>query len=261
MDLGIAGKTALVMGASQGLGRAIAETLAEEGANVVLVARDAEALETLAKEITDKHDVRATVCPVDLSDSLAVTAFCTRVENEFKPDMLLNNTGGPPPSPSTGVSDEVWHNSAQMMLFSVVRVTEAALPAMKARGWGRIVAIGSSGIVQPIPNLAVSNTIRGAVAGFCKSLSAEVAANGITVNMVLPGKIDTGRLGRIDTAQAEREGKSVEEVRAAGQAAIPIKRYGQPEEFAKVAVFLLSDPAGYVTGQMTRIDGGIIRSI
>ncbi|MEX3007469.1 SDR family oxidoreductase [Hoeflea sp. TYP-13] len=261
MDLGIAGKTALVLGASQGIGRAIAETLAEEGANVVLAARSADALQDIASSLTEKHGITATPVAVDLTDPGAVEALCTRISEEFKPDMLVNNAGGPPPSPSTGVSTEVWQSSTQMMLFSIVRITEAALGAMKERGWGRIVAIGSSGVVQPIPNLAVSNTIRGAVAGFCKSLSAEVAADGITVNMILPGKIDTARLGRLDAARAEREGKTVEAVRTEAQAVLPIKRYGQPEEFAKVAVFLLSDAAGYVTGQITRVDGGMIRSI
>lgn len=261
MDLGIAGKTALVLGASQGIGRAIAESLAEEGANLVLAARNGDLLGDIAASLSGKYGVEATPVAVDLSDAAAVEAFCTQISEEFKPDMLVNNSGGPPPSPSTGVAAEVWQNSTQMMLFSIVRVTEAALGAMKDRGWGRIVAIGSSGVVQPIPNLAVSNTIRGAVAGFCKSLSAEVAGDGITVNMILPGKIETARLGRLDAARAEREGKSIEAVRSEAQAALPIKRYGQPEEFARVAVFLLSDAASYVTGQITRVDGGMVRSI
>ena len=261
MDLGIAGKTALVLGASQGIGRAIAETLAGEGANLVLVARSADALELLAGSLSDKYGIEATPVVADLSNAAEVETLCSQVSETYRPDMLVNNAGGPPPSPSTGVDTEVWQSATQMMLFSIVRITEAALVAMKERGWGRIIAIGSSGVVQPIPNLAVSNTIRGAVAGFCKTLSNEVAGDGITVNMILPGKIETARLGRLDAARAEREGKSIEAVREEAQAALPIKRYGQPEEFAKVAVFLLSDAAGYVTGQITRVDGGMIRSI
>jgi len=187
--------------------------------------------------------------------------FCDRVRNEIKPDILLNNAGGPPPSPSLGVTAEVWHRSAQTLLFSLFRITEAAVEVMKARKWGRILAIGSSGVVQPIPNLAVSNTIRGAMAGFCKTLSNEVAGDGITVNMILPGKIDTDRVGQLDTARAQREGKTLEQVRTEIAASLPAKRYGRPEEFASVAVFMLSEPAGYVTGQMTRVDGGMIKSI
>ena len=261
MDLGIAGKTALILGASQGIGRAIAETLAEEGANVVLAARSGDVLELLAASLSEKYGIEATPVAVDLSHPAEVEFFCDQIRDTYRPDMLVNNAGGPPPSPSTGVDTDVWQNSTQMMLFSIIRVTEAALVAMKERRWGRIVTVGSSGIVQPIPNLAVSNTIRGAVTGFCKTLSNEVAADGITVNMILPGKIETARLGRLDAARAEREGKSVETIREESQAALPIKRYGQPEEFAKVAVFLLSDAAGYVTGQITRVDGGMIRSI
>ena len=261
MDLGITGKTALVLGASQGLGEAIAEKLAAEGANLVLVARNAEALEANATRLSKTHGIQAQGISMDLSDPEATAAFANRVRNEIKPDMLVANAGGPPPSVSTGVGQEVWQRSAQMLLFSIIQVTEAAVEAMREKKWGRVLAIGSSGVIQPIPNLAVSNTIRGAVAGFCKTLAGEVAGDGITVNMILPGKIDTARVGQLDTARAGREDKSLEQVRAEIAASLPIKRYGKPEEFASVAAFLLSEPAGYVTGQMTRVDGGMIRSI
>ena len=261
MDLGIKGKTALVLGASQGLGAAIAAKLAAEGANLVLVARNADALETNARQLREAYGVEATGISVDLSDAAVVTEFAARVRSEIKPDMLVANAGGPPPSVSTGIDQDVWRNSAQLLLFSIIQVTEAAVEGMREKGWGRVLAIGSSGVIQPIPNLAVSNTIRGAVAGFCKTLAAEVAGDGITVNMILPGKIDTARVGQLDTARAGREDKSLEQVRAEIAASLPIKRYGKPEEFASVAAFLLSEPAGYVTGQMTRVDGGMIRSI
>ncbi len=261
MDLGIKGKTALVMGASQGLGEAIAEKLAAEGVNLILAARNGEALDANAKRFSETYGIDAKGVVVDLSDTDLTAAFAARVRDEFKPDMLVANAGGPPPSVSTGIDQEVWRHSTQILLFSIIQVTEAAVAAMKEKGWGRVLAIGSSGVIQPIPNLAVSNTVRGAVAGFCKTLAGEVAGDGITVNMILPGKIDTARVGQLDTARAGREGKTLEQVRSEIAASLPIKRYGQPEEFAAVAAFLLSEPAGYVTGQMTRVDGGMIRSI
>lgn len=261
MDLGLKGKTALVMGASQGLGLAIVERLAAEGADLVLASRRLEKLDEIAAKLTADHGVKVRCDAVDLSDTAALAAFCDRIKTEYKPDMLLNNAGGPPPSPAIGVDQDVWKSSAQTLLFSLIAVTGAAVEGMRAKKWGRILTIGSSGVIQPIPNLAVSNTIRGAMAGFCKTLSAEVAGDGITVNMILPGKIDTMRVGQLDTARAGREGKSLDDVRTQIAASLPAKRYGKPEEFANVAAFLMSEPASYVTGQMTRVDGGMIGSI
>lgn len=261
MDLGLKGKTALVMGGSQGLGLAIAERLAAEGADLVLSSRRLETLQEVAAKLTAAHGVNVRCDAVDLTDPAEVTAFCDRIKQDYKPDILLNNAGGPPPSPAIGVAQEVWKSSAQSLLFSLIAVTEAAVEGMRARKWGRVLTIGSSGVIQPIPNLAVSNTIRGAMAGFCKTLAAEVAGDGVTVNMILPGKIDTMRVGQLDTARAGREGKSLEEMRTQIAASLPAKRYGQPEEFANVAAFLVSEPASYVTGQMTRVDGGMIASV
>lgn len=261
MDLGLTGKRALVLGASRGLGRAIAHCLAAEGADITVSARSADKLDLLVAELREQHGVDAAAAPCDMSDAAAVTAFAEQISSTIRPDILINNAGGPPPSKATGVSQEVWRRSVDSLLLGIIQVTEAALVAMRERKWGRILTIGSSGIQQPIPNLAVSNTIRSAVAGFSKSLANEVAGDGVTVNLILPGKIDTERVGELDSARAGREDKTVEQVRSEAKLAIPAGRYGTPQEFAEVATFLVSERAAYVTGQMTRVDGGMIKAL
>jgi 3-oxoacyl-[acyl-carrier protein] reductase len=260
MDLGIKGKTALVLGASQGMGAGIARVLAENGANVIVGARNADKLETLVSEL-EAHGVKAEAYPIDLSDKASVDQLCAKIKNDWQIDMLLNNAGGPPPSPSTGVADEVWAASIQALLMSTIRITEAALDGMKERQWGRVLTIASSGVKQPIDNLGVSNTVRGAVAGFTKSLSNEVAQHGITVNMILPGRIETERLVNMDINNSKRKEISLDEQKAQNQGSIPAKRYGTVEEFADVAAFLMSERASYVTGSLIRVDGGLINSV
>jgi 3-oxoacyl-[acyl-carrier protein] reductase len=261
VDLGLKGKKALVLGASRGLGRAIAHRLAEEGADVVVSARSADKLEALAAEIKAQHGVEASPVPCDMTDRASIDALIENIRINIKPDILINNSGGPPPSGAIGVTDEVWRNSAEALMFSVIRITEAAIENMHEKKWGRILTVASSGVIQPLPNLAVSNTIRSAIVGFSKTLAGEVAKDGITVNLIVPGKIDTERVGELDTARAKREDKTLDEVRAAIRATLPAQRYGTPEEFAGVAAFLVSEPAAYITGQMTRVDGGMIRAV
>ncbi len=261
MDLGLKGKTALVLGASQGLGEAIARGLAAEGCNIILASRSVDKLEKIAGELSKARGVKVDVEGVDMTDAQSVKALCKIVSERGDIDILVNNTGGPPPSASTGVDDETWDKAIQSLLRSVVRITEAALEGMRQRQWGRVLTIASSGVIQPIPNLALSNIVRGAIVGFSKTLSREVAGDGITVNLLIPGRIETARLGQLDKARAEREGKSIEEVREAFRGVIPAKRYGKPEEFADAAVFLASERAGYTTGHMFRVDGGMISNV
>lgn len=249
MDYGIAGKRALVIGASRGLGAATARALALEGVEVMAASRRGTAPASGIQGLA-----------ADLSDRDAVAALCDRLARE-PVDILVNNCGGPPPGVAQGQAPQAWLSAFEAMAVSTFSLTDAALPGMVARGWGRIVTIGSSGILQPIPSLALSNGVRGAVAGWSKTLAEEVAAKGITVNMVLPGRIATDRVGELDAARAQRTGQPIEEVESAARATIPAGRYGRPEEFAAACAFLCSQAASYITGSMIRVDGGMIRGL
>ncbi|MBN7803840.1 SDR family oxidoreductase [Agrobacterium rosae] len=250
MDYLIAGKTALILGASRGLGAAIAKALAAEGVKVFAAARNVAAMEK-----TDN----ITPLTVDLSDETSVAAMIATVTAAGGVDILVNNSGGPKAGPAAGQSKESWASAFDSMATSIFTVTDAMLEGMIARKWGRIITIGSSGVVQPIPNLALSNGIRAAVSGWSKTLAGEVARHGITVNMILPGRIDTDRVRELDAGKAEKTAKTIEAVQEASRAEIPAGRYGKPEEFAAVAVFLASAQASYVTGSAIRVDGGMIK--
>lgn len=198
----------------------------------------------------------------DLADLAAIEHHVAAIEARFGGvDILINNTGGPPPTPAAGQDPALWQKHFQGMVVSVIALTDRVLPGMRARGWGRIITSTSSGVVAPIPNLAVSNALRLSLVGWSKTLAGEVARDGVTANIVLPGRIATDRIRFLDEQRAKREGKSVAEVSAASTASIPVGRYGEPQEYANVVAFLASTAASYVNGSVIRVDGGLIASI
>ena len=261
MDLGIANKTALVHGAGGGLGGAIARSLAAEGVRVAVASRS-EA--TAAKTAQDIIAAGGKAFPLawDLADLSIIEDRVSRVEAEFGPvDILVNNTGGPPPTVAQGQSQELWLRQFNAMVLSVIAITDRILPGMREREWGRIITSTSSGVISPIPNLAISNTLRASLVGWSKTLAGEVARDGVTVNVIVPGRIATARLVSLDEQAALREGRPSAEISARNAASIPAGRYGDPKEYGDVACFLASRLASYVTGSIVRVDGGAISSV
>jgi 3-oxoacyl-[acyl-carrier protein] reductase len=261
MDLGLNEKRALVIGASRGLGAAIAKTLAAEGASVIAAARRMEAIDGWIADLPPDIRGRVRAAQLDLSDIASVDALCDRLLETGGVDILVGNSGGPPPAEAREAKREDWLVHFEAMAANLFHLTQRLLPPMAQRGWGRIITIASSGVEQPIPRLALSNGIRSAVIGWSKTLASEVAAQGITVNVVLPGRIHTERVDQLDKAAADRSNSSVEAVAKASMASIPVGRYGRSQEFADVVAFLASERASYVTGSKIRIDGGATRSI
>lgn len=261
MDLGIAGRRALVVGASRGLGQAVARVLAAEGATVFAAARREEAIAAWAVGLAAETGVRIVPTRLDLADVASVDAVADALLAAGGVDILVNNSGGPPPSEARETPRTAWLTNFEAMAANVMHLTQRLLPPMAERRWGRVVTIASSGVEQPIPRLALSNGIRAALVGWSKTLAGEVAGDGITVNMVLPGRIQTERVDELDRAAAARQGKDPEEIARASRAGIPAGRYGRPEEFADVVAFLASERAAYVTGTKIRVDGGATRGI
>ena len=251
---------ALVFGASGGLGGAVARRLAAEGAAVALAGRNTDELERAAHALSP--GAKSFVIPWDLGDLPQIDTRVAAIEQALGPiDILFNNTGGPPPGTALGVASDVWARHFQAMVTSVIAVSDRVIPGMRARRWGRVITTTSSGVVAPLPSLALSNTLRLALVGWSKSLAREVARDGVTVNIVVPGRIDTKRVRELDVARAKRESRGLEDVQAESAATIPIGRYGEPGEFAAVVAFLASAAASYVTGSQLRVDGGLIASI
>jgi 3-oxoacyl-[acyl-carrier protein] reductase len=261
MDFGLKGKTALVLGGGGGLGRAIAKSFAAEGAKVAVAGVGSTSIDATLAELRSIGGSSLSLI-WDLADLSVIDANIAKIESELGPvDILINNTGGPPPSTAAGQDPALWSKQFQAMVLSVIAITDRVLPGMKARGWGRILTSTSSGIIAPIPNLAISNTLRMSLVGWSKTLAREVAKDGITSNIVVPGRIATARVAALDDARAKREGRSLEEVAAESAATIPVGRYGKPEEYADVVVFLASTRAAYITGSIIRVDGGMTTSI
>lgn len=262
MDLGISGKRALVLASSQGLGLGIATALCREGGNVIVTGRVEEKLASVAKSLNDHGPGTAGYVVTDLSEKDAAGKLYAAAKAELGGvDILVNNTGGPPPGTVDMPDSDLWRAQIDTMLIRIIEITNLCVEDMKSAGWGRVLTVASSGVLQPIFNLAMSNTIRSSLVGWSKSLSNEVAGHGITTNILLPGRVLTDRLAQLDKANADKIGKTVEEVAAAAKATIPMGRYGTVEEFGAVGAFLCSEQAGYVTGGMIRCDGGAIRGV
>ena len=263
MDLQLTGKRALVCGGSSGLGRAVATALVAEGAHVALLSRDAAKLQTVADEMNAMGPGRAVIAPADLADHAGLLKAVDVAEAALGGpiEILLNNTGGPPPSGVHGLEPSVWRDHFESMVLSVFRLTDRVLPGMRSMGWGRILNVASITVIEPVGTLGVSNTLRASVAAWAKTLAGEVAANGVTVNTLLPGRIDTPRIERLDAARAAATGIEPAEARAESVKSIPSGRIGTTEEFGAVAAFLASPLAGYVTGSLIRVDGGAVKAI
>ena len=257
MDLNLLGRTALVAASTGGLGLAVAAALANEGANVVITGRRAdrgrEIADTLPSAISIAADLN-TEEGIGLAVDGAVTAFGPI-------DILVLNGPGPKPGAAAALSSDGIASAFDLLVRPQHALISRALPGMRSRRWGRILALGSSGVVTPLPNLAVSNIGRAALAGYLKTLAAEVALDEVTVNLLLPGRIDTDRVSELDHAAAKRRGTTIEAIQQESRSSIPARRYGDPAEFGAAAAFLCSGPASYITGVALRCDGGLVRSL
>lgn len=256
MDFGLKNRVALVLASSNGLGRAIAISLAKEGAVVAVTGRNNVEIQNTVAQIKSGGG-SAIGLEWDLYDLSLIDSKISEIEKQLGPiEILVNNTGGPPPTTAANQPAQLWQDNFNNLVLSIIKITDRVLPEMRQRRWGRIITSTSSGMIAPIPNLAISNALRASLMGWSKTLAAEVAKDGVTVNIILPGRIATNRLKQLDEARANREGKTFEDVYESTKQTIPMKRYGTPEEYGDAAAFLASQQASYITGTQLRVDGG-----
>jgi 3-oxoacyl-[acyl-carrier protein] reductase len=262
MDLGLRGRVAIVAAASKGLGRAVAEELAQEGARVAICSRESKNIERTASEIHEATKQPVFWRAVDVKQEEAVAAFVADVERELgRVDICVTNSGGPPSNSFADTKPQDWRAAVDQLLMSTVFFARETLPRMKRNKWGRFITITSSAVKQPVDGLLLSNSVRAAVTGLARTLANECAAHGITVNNVCPGYTHTARLDNLAKSISARSNVQPEEVFAGWAHEIPAGRIGSPKEFAAVVAFLASERASYVNGTSIAVDGGLVRSL
>ena len=262
MDLGLNDRVAIVGGGSKGLGRACADSLAQEGAKLVICSRNARELDQAAEEISAAAGVEVLAVPADLSKLEDIQTMVKRTVDHFgRLDILVNNSGGPPAGSAIDTTEEVWCQSVDMALMFFIRMSREAVPHMKNGGWGRIVNVLASSVYQPIENLVTSGVTRMGAVAFAKSLADEVGRDNILVNNVAPGYLLTDRMMHIFEVRSEDTGANVEDLIQAHSATIPVGRLGRPEELGDLVTFLASEKNSYTTGATILVDGGVVRSV
>lgn len=263
MEIGLTNKNVVVMASSQGLGKAIALEFAKEGTNVFLTSRNEASLQETAEEIkqlSGNDQIYYQTCDMSSADDIE-KLFQEVNQNLGSVDILINNTGGPKAGGFEEVTDEDWYASFEKNLLSYIRTTRAVIPHMKNNHFGRIINISSSSTKEVIDDLILSNTFRSGMVGLTKTLARELAQYNILVNTVGPGRIETDRIIELDSTTAEKQGVSLDDITKENMSLIPIGRYGRPEEFARVVVFLASNANTYLTGQSLVIDGGMLKAL
>ena len=262
MDLGLNNKIALVTAASRGLGRAVAEELAAEGASLIICARQQETIDRVAGEIAGISGVPVLSVAADVSKPEDVRRLVqSAIDRLGRIDILVTNSGGPPAGPFETFKPDDWEAATRLLLYSSVNLARAVLPGMRERRWGRILNITSIAVKQPVDNLILSNSLRAGVTGFARTLANEVATFGITINNIMPGYTRTERVEELSRMMAGKQGITPQEFIARWEQEIPMRRIGEPREFAALAVFLVSERASFITGTSIPVDGGWIKAL